>query len=97
MKRREFLKSSLFFAAISTVIGKASGILNNNAHAAAAFAAVGKLGYKEVSPQVGNGKTCTSCKHFKANAEAGAGAGAGGCSAVAVATLFSCSVVPTAG
>lgn len=74
MKRREFLKSTLLFAAVSTVVGKAAGIFTN-AYAAGAMAKVGKLGYKEVSPQAKNGKTCATCKHFKANAAAGAGAG----------------------
>ena len=74
MKRRDFLKSTLLLAAVSTVIGKASGIFNN-ALASGVWVAVGKLGYKEVSPQAGNGKICSSCKHFKANATAGAGAG----------------------
>ncbi len=45
MKRREFLKSTLLFAAVSTVVGKATGIFNE-ALAAGVFAAVGKLGYK---------------------------------------------------
>lgn len=73
MKRREFLKSSVLFAAVSTVVGKATGIFTE-AHAAT-FVAVGKLGYKEVSPQAKNGKQCNSCKHYKANAAGGAGAG----------------------
>ena len=73
MKRREFLKSTLLFAAVSTVIGKASGLLNI-AHANT-FAAVGKLGYKEDSPQKANGKTCATCKHYKAAPAAGAGNG----------------------
>jgi hypothetical protein len=74
MKRRDFLKSTFLVAAISTVVGKATGILNN-AYAAGVHAAVGKLGYKEVSPQAKNGKQCNTCKHYKANAAAGAGAG----------------------
>lgn len=74
MKRREFLKSTLLFAAVSTVVGKAAGIMGD-AIAAGTFVAAGKLGYKEVSPQAKNGKTCATCKHFKANATAGAGAG----------------------
>ncbi|MGE3610838.1 MAG: hypothetical protein AB7I27_14700 [Bacteriovoracaceae bacterium] len=73
MKRREFLKSTMLFAAVSTVVGKAAGIFSEAA--AATFVAVGKLGYKEVSPQAGNGKQCNTCKHYKANAAAGAGAG----------------------
>lgn len=74
MKRRDFLKSTLLFAAVSTVVGKATGILND-AFAAAVFVTAGKLGYKDVSPQAKNGKQCTTCKHYKANPAAGAGAG----------------------
>lgn len=74
MKRREFLKSTLLLAAVSTVVGKAAGVFNN-ALAAGTFAAVGKLGYKEVSPQVANKKMCSTCKHYEAAAAAGAGAG----------------------
>ncbi len=74
MKRRDFLKSTLLFAAVSTVVGKASGLFNN-AIAASIFVADGKLGYKKVSPQVKNGKQCSTCKHYKANAEAGKDAG----------------------
>ncbi|WP_408096300.1 hypothetical protein ACJVC5_14760 [Peredibacter sp. HCB2-198] len=73
MKRREFLKTSLFFAAVSTVVGKAAGLLND-AVAAGTFVTAGKLGYKEVSPQAKNGKQCSTCKHYKAT-----GAGAGQC------------------
>ncbi len=65
MKRRDFLKSTLLFAAVSTVVGKASGFLTE-AIAADIFVAPGKLGYKEVSPQAGKGKTCKTCKHYKA-------------------------------
>ncbi len=64
MKRREFLKSTLLFAAVSSVVGKASGLFNN-AIAAGIEVAVGKLGYKKESPQASKGKTCTTCKHFK--------------------------------
>lgn len=74
MKRRDFLKSTILFAAVSTVVGKATGILSD-AFAAATFVTVGKLGYKEVSPQKGAGKQCSTCKHYKANPAAGAGAG----------------------
>ena len=74
MKRRDFLKSTLLFAAISTIVGKASGIMTE-ALAAGTYVAVGKLGYKEVSPQAKNGKICSTCKHYKVNAAAGAGAG----------------------
>lgn len=62
MKRREFLKSTLLFAAVSTVAGKASGLFNT-AHAVPA--APGKLGYKDVSPQKAANKMCSTCKHFK--------------------------------
>lgn len=85
MKRREFLKSSLLLAAVSTVVGKATGLFNN-AFAVGVKAAVGKLGYKEVSPQKDKGKECKTCKHFKANAEAGAGAGE--CTLVAMQTAM---------
>lgn len=74
MKRRDFLKSTLLFAAVSTVIGKAAGLFTE-ALAAGVFVTVGKLGYKEVSPQAKNGKQCTTCKHYKANKEAGKDAG----------------------
>ena len=73
MKRREFLKSTLLLAAVSTVVGKAAGLFNNAV--ASVFVTVGKLGYKEVSPQAKNGKQCDTCKHYKANAAAGKGAG----------------------
>lgn len=72
MKRRDFLKSTILFAAVSTVLGKASGLFSE-ALAAGTFVAVGKLGYKEVSPKPG--KQCDTCKHYKASAAAGAGAG----------------------
>ena len=65
MKRREFLKGTLLFAAVSTVLGKASGILTN-AVAATVAVTEGKLGYKKVSPQAKNGKSCSTCKWFKA-------------------------------
>lgn len=74
MKRREFLKSTMLLAAVSSVISKAGGLFNE-ASAASGFAQAGKLGYKEVSPQAKNGKQCSTCKQFKANAAAGAGAG----------------------
>jgi anaerobic selenocysteine-containing dehydrogenase len=76
MKRRDFLKSTLLFAAVSTVAAKATGIFNN-AYAAGTFAAVGKLGYKEVSPHIDKTpkKTCATCKHYKAHKEAGENAG----------------------
>ena len=74
MKRRDFLKSTMLLAAVSSVVSKASGLFNE-AHAAGVKVAAGKLGYKDVSPQAKNGKTCTTCKQFKANAAAGAGNG----------------------
>jgi hypothetical protein len=61
MKRRDFLKSTLLLAAVSTVVGKVT-----NALAADIMVTPGKLGYKEVSPQVKNGKQCSTCKHFAA-------------------------------
>lgn len=67
MKRRDFLKSTLLFAAVSSVVGKATGLLTD-AIAADVFVTPGKLGYKEVSPQVKAGKTCGTCKHYKAGA-----------------------------
>lgn len=65
MKRRDFLKSGLLFAAVSTVLGKATGIISD-AIAADVWVTAGKLGYKEVSPQAKNNKTCLTCKHYKA-------------------------------
>lgn len=67
MKRRDFLKSTLLFAAISTVAGKATGIFTD-ALAADIFVKPGKLGYKEDSPQAKKGKTCATCKHYEADA-----------------------------
>jgi hypothetical protein len=84
MKRREFLKSTLLFAAVSTVVGKTAGLFNE-ALAAVTWATVGKLGYKEVSPQVKNGKQCSTCKHYKADA---ATAGAGACILPAMASAM---------
>lgn len=72
MKRRDFLKSTLLFAAVSTVAAKATGLFNTAS--AATFVAAGKLGYKDVSPQAKNGKQCSTCKFYKAGgSEAGAG------------------------
>ncbi len=65
MKRRDFLKSTLLFAAVSTVVGKATGLMSD-ALAADVWVTAGKLGYKEVSPQAKNGKLCSTCKHYKA-------------------------------
>lgn len=72
MKRREFLKSTMLFAAVSTVVGKAAGIFSE-ASAAVVWVAPGKLGYKEVSPQAKNGKQCSTCKHYKAGGQPGGG------------------------
>jgi hypothetical protein len=88
MKRRDFLKSTLFFAAVSTVVGKATGILTD-AIAADVFVTPGKLGYKEVSPQAKNGKTCGTCKHFKAGA-----AGTGECVLPAMKTAMKAPSAP---
>ncbi|MFP5384478.1 MAG: hypothetical protein ACLGHN_00265 [Bacteriovoracia bacterium] len=70
MKRREFLKSTLLFAAVSSVVGKATGIISD-AIAADVFVTPGKLGYKEVSPQKKNNKTCATCKWYKGDAKVG--------------------------
>jgi hypothetical protein len=91
MKRRDFLKSTLLFAAVSTVLGKATGLFTE-ALAAGTFVTVGKLGYKEVSPQAKNGKTCATCKHFKANPAAGKGAG--DCVLPAMKTAMKASTAP---
>src|SRR5690606_33612457 len=72
-KRRDFLKSTLLFAAVSTVAGKTLGLFNEAL--ATVFVTAGKLGYKEVSPQAKNGKTCGTCKHYKPNPKAGEKAG----------------------
>ena len=65
MKRRDFLTNTMLFAAVSTILGKAAGLMNS-AHAVEA--AEGKLGYKKVSPQAANKKMCGTCKHYKAGA-----------------------------
>lgn len=88
MKRREFLKSSLFFAAISTVIGKVTGVLTN-AVAADVYVTPGKLGYKEVSPQAKNGKVCETCKHYKSN-----GADVGDCTLPAMKAAMKTPTAP---
>ena len=82
MKRREFLKSTLLLAAVSTVAGKAAGLFNS-ASAAGVPATPGKLGYKEVSPQADKGKKCGTCKHYKAGA-----AGTGNCTLPAMLTAM---------
>ncbi len=82
MKRRDFLKSTLLFAAVSTVAGKAAGLFSQ-VSAAPVHAAVGKLGYKEVSPQASKGKECKTCKHYKLGA-----AGEGQCILPAMQTAM---------
>ncbi len=72
MKRRDFLKSTVLFAVVSTVVGKATGLFNQ-AQAAVTWVTVGKLGYKEVSPQAKNGKQCSTCKHYQAGGQPSAG------------------------
>jgi anaerobic selenocysteine-containing dehydrogenase len=69
MKRRDFLKTSLLAGAVMTVLGKAAGFMNE-ALAAVEWVKPGKLGYKEVAPdmQVKAGKKCDTCKHFQADA-----------------------------
>ncbi len=76
MKRRDFLKSTLFFAAVSTVAGKTLGLFNQ-AHAGVVMVAAGKLGYKDASPanQLKADKQCETCSWFKADAAGGAGNG----------------------
>lgn len=79
MKRRDFLKTTLFAAGIATVVGKTAGLLNN-AMAAVVWAKPGQLGYKEVAPdtQVKAGKKCGTCHWYNAGDTAG-GAGSGKC------------------
>jgi hypothetical protein len=76
MKRREFLKSSLLLAAVSTVVGKASGIFTNAIAAAGAFPDEGGkfLGFQMDSKHKPV-KMCATCKYFKDNKDAGANAG----------------------
>ena len=88
MKRRDFLKSTFLFAAVSTVVGKATGILSN-AMAADVFVTSGKLGYKEESPQIKNGKQCSTCKHFKAT-----GNGVGDCVLPAMKSAMKSAAAP---
>jgi anaerobic selenocysteine-containing dehydrogenase len=91
MKRRDFLKSSMLMAAVSTVIGKATGLLGNVAQAATVWVTAGKLGYKEVSPQAANKKLCSTCKHYQADA---ATAGGGKCVLPAMKTAMKAAEVP---
>ena len=88
MKRRDFLKSTLFFAAVSSVVGKATGLFTD-AIAADIFVTPGKLGYKEVSPQAKNGKTCGTCMHYKAGA-----AGVGDCILPAMKSAMKAATAP---
>ena len=88
MKRRDFLKSTLLFAAVSTVVGKAAGLMNT-ASAAVVYVTAGKLGYKEVSPQAKNGKQCSTCKHYKA-----AAAGEGECTLPAMKAAMKSATAP---
>lgn len=88
MKRRDFLKSTMLFAAISTIVGKATGVMTD-ALAADVFVAPGKLGYKDPSPQAKNGKQCGTCKHFK-----GTGAGVGDCTLPAMKTAMKAPAAP---
>lgn len=88
MKRRDFLKSTLLFAAVSSVVGKATGLFTD-AIAADVFVTPGKLGYKEVSPQAKNGKTCGTCKHYKAGAN-----GVGDCVLPAMKSAMKSATVP---
>lgn len=76
MKRREFLKSTLLFAAVSTVIGKASGIFTEALAAAGAYPDPGPkfLGYQDDS-KFKPTKMCGTCKYFAANKDAGPNAG----------------------
>jgi anaerobic selenocysteine-containing dehydrogenase len=71
MKRRDFLKTTLLAGAVMTVLGKAAGIMNDAAAQAVVWVKPGKLGYKEVAPdlQVKAGKKCGTCKHYQADAK----------------------------
>jgi len=84
MKRREFLKSSLLLAAVTSVVSKTAGLFNE-ALAAGVAAAEGKLGYKKVSPQAKNNKLCSTCKHYK---EIKGAAGKGQCVLPAMKTAM---------
>lgn len=84
MKRRDFLKSTLFFAAISTVAGKVSNVL-----AADVFVTAGKLGYKDPSPKAKDGKMCGTCKYYKTT-----GAGVGDCTLPAMKSAMKSPTTP---
>jgi hypothetical protein len=70
MNRRDFLKTTMLMGAVATVVGKAAGLMNE-ALANVVWVAAGKLGYKEVAPeiQVKAGKQCKTCKHYQADAK----------------------------
>jgi hypothetical protein len=88
MKRREFLKSTLLFAAVSSVVGKATGLMNS-AFAADVYVTAGKLGYKDPSPQAKNGKLCSTCKWYTAGA-----AGEGVCTLPAMKNAMKSAAAP---
>jgi hypothetical protein len=67
MKRRDFLKNTFFFAAVSAVAGKTLGLFNE-AMAVTMVAAA-------PDNQVKAGKQCKTCSWFKADAAGGAGNG----------------------
>ncbi len=71
MKRREFLKSTLLFAAVSTVVGKAAGLMN--VAQAVTWVTAGKLGYKDVSPRAKQNRFCGTCKYYVAGGVEGGG------------------------
>lgn len=77
MKRREFLKSSLLIAGVSTLAGKASGIFSSAlAHTSGAFPDEGSkfLGF-QMESKFKPKKMCGTCRYFKENNEAGINAG----------------------
>lgn len=86
MKRRDFLKSTFLFAAISTIAAKATGIMTN-AIAGDVYVTPGKLGYKEVSPK--QGKNCLSCKWYKS-----AGKDSGDCTLPAMKNAMKAASAP---
>ncbi len=69
MKRRDFLKSTLLASAVLSVLGQASGLMNEAL--AQTWVKVGTLGYKEEAPamQAKAGKKCSTCKHYEADAK----------------------------
>lgn len=86
MKRRDFLKSTLMFAAISSALSKATGLFNS-AEAAGPMVKVKTLGYIEASNKPG--KNCANCKHYK-----GAATGTGECTLPAMKTAMKATVPP---